>query len=125
MYRGLTNPENGSVTIHEFAHQLDYEDGGYADGVPLLGQGESLPVRKRRQVEWTRIMRMEYERLQERVQRGEHGLLREYGATNPAEFFAVATECFFGRPRELKERHPELYEQLSWYYKQEPAKWKL
>lgn len=124
VYRGLNTPENGSVTIHEFAHQLDYEDGGYADGIPLLGQGESLPMRKRRQAEWTRVMRREYEQLQERVQRREHGLLREYGATSPAEFFAVATECFFGRPRELKERHPELYQQLSWYYKQDPARWK-
>jgi MtfA peptidase len=123
VYRGLTNPESGSVTLHEFAHQLDYEDGGHADGVPLLGQGESLSVRKRRQAEWTRVMRMEYEQLREQVRRGEHSVLREYGATNPAEFFAVATECFFGKPQELRQKHPALYEQMRWYYRQDPAGW--
>jgi Mlc titration factor MtfA (ptsG expression regulator) len=123
VYRCLTNPETGSVTIHEFAHQLDYEDGGHADGVPLLGQGESLSVRKRRQTEWTQVMRTEYEQLRERVQRGEPGLLRDYGATNPAEFFAVVTECFFCRPRDLRQIHPTLYEQMSRYYKQDPAEW--
>lgn len=121
VYRCLANPESGSVTLHEFAHQLDYEDGGYADGVPLLGQGESLSVRKRRQKEWTRVMRLEFEQLRARVRRGESGVLRDYGATNPAEFFAVTTECFFCQPQELKQKHPALYEQMSRYYRQDPA----
>lgn len=123
VYRCLTHPETGSVTMHEFAHQLDYEDGGHADGVPLLGGGESLSTGKRRQAEWRQVMRMEYEQLRARVNRGEPGLLRDYGATNPAEFFAVVTECFFCKPRELKLRHPALYEQMSWYYHQDPAGW--
>ncbi len=121
--RGLAAPEGGyNVTLHEFAHQLDFEDGGYADGVPLLG-GESMAERTRRHAEWARVLRAEYEQLQARVRRGEQGLLREYGATNPAEFFAVTTECFFSQPRELRQNHPELYEQMGWYYKQDPAGW--
>ena len=122
--RGLAAPESGyNVTLHEFAHQLDYEDGGYADGVPLLG-GRSMSERKRRHAEWSRVMRSEYEQLRARVARGEHGLLRGYGATSPAEFFAVTTECFFSQPRELQRQHPELYEQMSWYYRQDPAGWR-
>ncbi|MGH7939524.1 MAG: zinc-dependent peptidase [Limisphaerales bacterium] len=120
---GLEEPAGGhNVVLHEFAHQLDYED-GVADGAPLLGHGESLWARRRRYAEWSRVMREEYDRLRVRVQRGQLDVLREYGATNPAEFFAVATECFFGKPRELREQHPPLYEQMSWYYRQDPMKW--
>ncbi|HEY1790854.1 MAG TPA: M90 family metallopeptidase [Verrucomicrobiae bacterium] len=120
---GLADPLDGhNVVLHEFAHQLDYED-GFADGAPLLGQGESLSARKRRYSEWSRVMQEEYERLRARVLRGQPDVLREYGATNPAEFFAVATESFFCKSRQLREQHPALYEQMSWYYRQDPAKW--
>ena len=44
-----------------------------------------------------------------------------YGATSPADFFAVVTEVFFEKPEPLKRRHPELYEQLSLFYRQDPA----
>ncbi|MDH3583725.1 MAG: zinc-dependent peptidase, partial [Phycisphaerae bacterium] len=48
-------------------------------------------------------------------------LLDKYGATEPAEFFAVATECFFEKPRQMAKRHAELYELLRDYYRQDPA----
>jgi Mlc titration factor MtfA (ptsG expression regulator) len=111
------------VVWHEFAHQLDYED-GQADGAPVLGRGESLAVRKRRYADWARVMRAEFERLQSQVQRGETTVLRDYGATNPAEFFAVATECFFGKPQAMQQAHPELYGEMRWYYQQDPARWR-
>lgn len=120
---GIAAPENGyNVVLHEFAHQLDYED-GRADGAPLLGRGESWLARKRRCAAWTRVMQAEYEQLRKQAQLGESTVLREYGAANPAEFFAVATECFFGKPKEMRQRHPELYEEMSWYYQQDPANW--
>ena len=123
VYRGLTNPGGHNLVLHEFAHQLDYEDGGYANGVPWLGRGEPLAVQKRRRKEWIEVMRKEYEELRARVRRHESGLLNEYGATNPAEFFAVATDCFFTRSLELQQTHPALYEQMKLYYKQDPAGW--
>jgi MtfA peptidase len=124
VYRGLTAPENGhNVVLHEFAHQLDFEDGGYANGVPLIGDGESWPERKRRHADWARIMRREFEQLRAQAQHGEATILSQYGATNPAEFFAVTTECFFCRSHDLREKHRELYEQMKWYYKQDPAGW--
>ena len=43
-------------------------------------------------------------------------VLDKYGATDPAEFFAVATECFFETPAPLKRKHPELYEELKSFY---------
>jgi Mlc titration factor MtfA (ptsG expression regulator) len=119
---GVRNPGNGhNVILHEFAHQLDYED-GLADGAPLLGHGESLSEQKRRYADWARIMRSEFEQLCSRVQRGQSSLLQEYGATNPAEFFAVATECFYTKSRQMRETHPELYDQMKWYYQLDPAR---
>jgi Mlc titration factor MtfA (ptsG expression regulator) len=121
-----------SVILHEFAHQLDYED-GYADGAPLLGpatvtNSNAYRARKDRYTTWNRVMKSEYERLRARV--GAEGqaiaepqVLRGYGATNPAEFFAVAAESFFGTPREMLALHPELYAELKWYFQQDPAQW--
>jgi len=121
--RGAADPATGNVVLHEFAHQLDYENGGVADGIPALGEGVPFRDRPQRQAAWVAVMRSEYEQLRARVQRGEDGVLRGYGATSPAEFFAVATEGFFGRPGELRREHPALYGELKWYYRQDPAGW--
>jgi len=93
-----------NVVLHEFAHQLDQEDRS-ADGTPYLGG-------RGRYVAWARVLGADFEQLRE----GRPGVLDSYGATNPAEFFAVATETFFEKPRQLKARNPELYEQLREYY---------
>lgn len=101
-----------NVVVHEFAHQLDQED-GTADGAPVLAsRGMYGP--------WARILGEEYERLRGP---GPH-VLDEYGGTNPAEFFAVATEAFFEKSRQMQKKHPQLYEQLAAYYRQDPAQWK-
>jgi len=118
---GVRNPGSGyNVVFHEFAHQLDYED-GQADGAPLLGHGEPLIEQKRHYAEWSRIMKTEFEQLRARVNLGQHSVLSDYGATSPVEFFAVATECFFSKPVEMRQAHPELYEQMKWHYQQDPA----
>ena len=112
--RGLSKRNRGeNVVFHEFAHQLDDENGAH-DGVPLL------PDRKMYE-EWARVMKSEYERLIQDVEHYRGTVLRPYGTTNPAEFFAVSTEAFFENPLELKTFHPKLYEQLGLYYKQDPA----
>ena len=98
--------------LHEFAHQLDQEDGA-ADGAPILDH-------RSRYVTWARVLGAEYEQLRRDCERGRSTVLDEYGATNPAEFFAVATECFFEKPAPLKQKHPALYEALKGYYHQDP-----
>jgi MtfA peptidase len=104
----------GNVVLHEFAHQLDQEKGA-ATGAPLLPQTSMYHA-------WARILGREYRALLEAAAANRPTLLDKYGATNPAEFFAVATECFFGQAVQLKERHPELYEELKLYYGQDPAR---
>jgi Mlc titration factor MtfA (ptsG expression regulator) len=102
-----------NVVLHEFAHQLDIED-GYANGAP------PLPHRSR-YVAWARILEKDYSKLQKDTEEGRFTVLDEYGATDPAEFFAVATECFFEKPAQLQKKHPELYEELKLYFQQDPA----
>jgi Mlc titration factor MtfA (ptsG expression regulator) len=122
--QGTAEPEDGyNVVFHEFAHQLDYED-GWANGAPALGEGHAWSRRKRRYSAWARVLSKEFERLCAAADEGKAMLLDEYGTTDPAEFFAVATECFFERPREMRDMHPELYQVLKEYYCQDPAEWR-
>jgi Mlc titration factor MtfA (ptsG expression regulator) len=100
-----------NVTLHEFAHQLDQQDGVF-DGAPLLG-------RPSRYSSWARILRKEYEALRDSSERGESTFIDEYGATSPAEFFAVITEAFFENPKALKQKHPELYQELKQFFRQD------
>lgn len=102
-----------NVALHEFAHQLDGEDGS-VEGAPALTD-------RSRYVAWARILGREYERLRRDTALGRKTVLDRYGATSPAEFFAVTTECFFTRPELLKARHPELYAELRQYYQQDPG----
>lgn len=104
-----------NVVLHEFAHQLDQED-GRAEGVPIL-QGDSDYLT------WADVMTAEYQQLCSDVQRGMKSVMDSYGATNPAEFFAVATETFFEKPHQLLKQHPALYEQLQRYYRLDPVQW--
>ncbi|HEY1861641.1 MAG TPA: M90 family metallopeptidase [Gemmataceae bacterium] len=102
-----------NLVIHEFAHQLDFLDGIVNGTPPLKDEAQSR--------RWHDVMTAEYQRLIRESASGQATVLDQYGTTNEAEFFAVATECFFDQPVALKHRHPELYELLREYYQQDPA----
>lgn len=132
-----------NVTLHEFAHQLDQVDGD-ADGLPMLAEEQSV-------LEWSEVFQREYDQLRRRVEQRdrplethrprsrwhdqateelledddlpENEVLDDYGAENPAEFFAVATEAFFTRSQEMQRHHPELYRQMQDFYRLDPAAW--
>jgi len=113
---GAADPDDGrNLVLHEFAHQLDFEDGS-TDGTPAL---ESAAQAR----SWAEVFGTELEALRSAADAGEPTLLDPYGAQDPAEFFAVATETFFERGRELSRRHPKLYEELRRFYRQDPAAW--
>jgi Mlc titration factor MtfA (ptsG expression regulator) len=111
---GSLNPEAGqNVVLHEFAHVLDGEN-GEMDGLPLLDRPSAYRT-------WSDVFRTLYERQVEAAREGEETPLHPYGATNRAEFFAVATEAFFVQPLRLKQSLPDLYEELRKFYRQDPA----
>jgi Mlc titration factor MtfA (ptsG expression regulator) len=66
-------------------------------------------------------MSEEFAALRQAEEAHRHTLIDQYGATNPAEFFAVITEAFFERPHALRTRHPELYAELTGFYRQDPS----
>ncbi len=108
---GLVHPRDGrDTTMHEFAHVLDIEDGWF-DGTPMLHDGADYHG-------WSRALGHYYEQLREDP---DDGVVREYGATNAAEFFAVVTEAFFERPKTLRREAPELYTELRRFYRVDPA----
>ncbi len=102
-----------NVVLHEFAHQLDAQDGAM-NGAPILSHHSMY-------ASWARVLGHEYERLRHDTKLGKQTVLDQYGSTNPAEFFAVATEFFFEKPGQLRDQLPDLYNELRLYYKQDPA----
>lgn len=113
--RGDFDDAGHNTVFHEFAHAIDFLD-GVANGLPPI---ESVEERTR----WHAVMTEAYEALSFAVRSGRRTFLDPYGATNPAEFFAVATEQFFAAPRRLRRAHAPLYSALRGFYKQDPAEW--
>ena len=104
-----------NVVIHEFAHQLDQQK-GHANGAPWLG-------RRDRYARWSQVMMEEFTRLQYHAETQQPSLFSYYGASNPAEFFAVVSEVFFEQPREMAAMHPALYLELRSLYHVDPLTW--
>ncbi|THC39910.1 zinc-dependent peptidase [Massilia sp. Mn16-1_5] len=108
-------PPSHNVVLHEFAHQLDSES-GTTNGAPYLGSAE-------RYRSWSEVLSRDFAALRHDAWFGHEDVLDHYGATNPAEFFAVATEAFFEQPHRLASRHPALYEEFLKYYRVDPRQW--
>ena len=100
--------------IQVFLAEKLFEQDGSADGAPILEHRSQY-------VSWARVLSEDYDQLRRNTEKGRRNVLDKYGATNPAEFFAVATECFFEKPIPLRRKHPQLYEELKAYYRQDPA----
>jgi hypothetical protein len=111
--RGLHNPCDGWDTAsHEFAHVLD-RHGGAFDGTPVLRASSHYRA-------WAEVMSLHYHNLRDGAM-PERRVMRDYGATNEAEFFAVATEAFFEKPTEMRRLTPDLYEELRQFYGVDPV----
>lgn len=114
--QGAANPNDGhNVVIHEFAHQLDQETGA-ANGAPVLARHDQY-------ARWSQVLGAEYRQLQARTPGDETSLFSDYGATDPAEFFAVISEVFFEQPQRMASEHPALYEELAQFYRLDPLSW--
>ncbi len=113
---GAADPADGrNVVVHEFAHQLDQAD-GQSNGAPPLPRG--MDARR-----WAQVLQAEYDQLQRQLAVGVPHLLGAYAATNPAEFFAVASEVFVEQGSQLAAERPMLYAQLKAFYGIDPTSW--
>ena len=110
----VTN-DGSNVVIHEFAHQLDQEK-GRATGAPILARSSHYQ-------DWSATLSAAFEELRRQAAIGQEGLFSHYGATNPAEFFAVISEVFFEKPQEMSMQYPEVYRQLKQFYRLDPLSW--
>lgn len=114
--QGAAKSHDGhNVVMHEFAHQLD-DLSGYTDCAPILQRDHS-------QGEWNQAFYAAYTRLVSDVDAGRRTVIDPYGATAPEEFFAVVVELFFERPADLNKDEPQIYEQLSKFFKLDPINW--
>lgn len=113
--RFLDRVHGQNVVIHEFAHQLDQED-GVADGVPILAKFSDYG-------RWGKVLGNAFDALAKKFEDDKADVLDDYGLTNHAEFFAVASEAFYENPIELKKEYPELFEELKKFYYVDPSTW--
>jgi len=104
-----------NVVLHEFAHQLDSESGSN-NGAPYLGSQDNYR-------NWSDVLSRDFANLRADAVYGQPSVMDHYGATNPAEFFAVATETFYEKPWQMAERHPALFAELFKYYRVDPRAW--
>ncbi len=102
-----------NVVVHEFAHQLDMQNGSHADGVPVIEDSRLAQL-------WLDTLHRDYQQLTALCQAGTPTTLDCYGATNHAEFFAVCSEAFFEQPQQLRFEWPEMYGLLGRFYRQTP-----
>ncbi|HSR74451.1 MAG TPA: M90 family metallopeptidase [Sulfurovum sp.] len=115
--QNIAKPGKENVIIHEFAHELDFED-GLADGTPLL---ETSNYQK-----WSEVFSKAFTTLKNLEERQKHseglGFLGDYALTNEAEFFAVCSERFFQIPKAFKKHFPDVYEELKRFYRLDAEK---
>jgi Mlc titration factor MtfA (ptsG expression regulator) len=130
--------DGSNLVIHEFVHKIDMGSGGANGCPPFLAEfhRDIDPAR------WTRVFSAAYDDFRRRVDVMESRLpahfdedndshldryadlaqalpMDPYGAENPAEFFAVASEAFFARPAPLAAAYGQVFELLQLYYRQQ------
>jgi Mlc titration factor MtfA (ptsG expression regulator) len=114
--QGARDSRDGhNVVMHEFAHKLD-EENAAMDGLPLL----PTPGQYK---QWSQVLNADFSVQQQKLADGAKDVVDSYGATSPAEFFAVVTETFFEKPHQLEHQHPQLYEQFKQCYLLDPKQW--
>ncbi|HBO12902.1 MAG TPA: hypothetical protein DD491_08980, partial [Halieaceae bacterium] len=70
---------------------------------------------------WTEAFSAAYAALCDAVDAGQETAIDPYAAESPGEFFAVLSEEFFEAPGRLRAAFPDVYRQLSGFYRQDPA----
>ena len=119
-YSLISAEDNWNITLHEFAHVLDFADDSIAQSIPV-------PKDTKEYENWKSILDREFQRLQKAHASGHGHVIDKYGTKaigdRRSEFFPCATESFFERSLELKEKNPEIYDLLKSFYQLDHAEW--
>ncbi|SEE64390.1 hypothetical protein SAMN04487765_3554 [Tenacibaculum sp. MAR_2010_89] len=108
LHLGFQNESDKKNTaIHEFIHLIDKLD-GTIDGIP------KVLLEKQYIIPWIDLMNKKMGEIYTKTSD-----INPYGGTNRAEFFSVASEYFFERPKLLAKKHPQLYYLLEKIFKQD------
>lgn len=106
---GYVNPGDSiNLGLHEMAHALRLEnmirnsEHGFLDEA-LMQRWEALSLHEL-----------------QKIRQGESHIFREYAGSDEEEFFAIAVENFFERPRDFWGSMPELYRVMCQILKQDP-----
>ncbi|MGN6134680.1 MAG: zinc-dependent peptidase [Aureliella sp.] len=113
---GRDSNDGQSLTVHELAHQMDFDNDPSGDGIPPLPA--SVDAQR-----WQDEFNDQLDDLRERTRYGGEVLVDDYGLSSPTEFFAVSSELFFQLPHELGEVHPELFDLLLAFYQRDWREW--
>lgn len=102
---GVLAPRGHNVVIHEFIHKIDMK-AGTPNGCP------PLPSRIAK-AQWQRVMQANFDSFCHQLTMAERfgaeaPWLNAYGATNPAEFFAVTAEAYFVNRARFSQEFSEL-----------------
>lgn len=108
LHHGFSNESDKSNTaIHEFVHLIDKLD-GTMDGIP------SVLIENQYAIPWMDLMNQKIDEIYEK-----RSDLNPYGGSSYIEFFAVASEYFFEKPRLMAQKHPKLYRLLEEVFNQD------
>ena len=111
-----------NLTLHEFAHLIDFADDGVAQSIPVAHGTSCFD-------EWKQVVDVEHERLMKAYESGKNYSIRAYGGYecikgNKPELFSCGTSAFFERGARLKRESPEIYDLFKKFYGIDPASWR-
>ena len=111
-----------NLTLHEFAHLIDFADDGIAQSIPVAQVTSSFD-------EWKQVVDIEHERLMKAYESGKNYSIRAYGGYecikgNKPELFSCGTSAFFERGARLKRESSEIYNLFQKFYGIDPASWR-
>jgi len=107
---GYSNSEGVNLGLHEMAHALHLEN--------IVKNEEFNFLNPSAIIEWQSLAQQEMNS----IKQGNTSIFRSYGATNMDEFFAVAVEVFFERPRDFINENVALYRSLANVMMQDPIR---
>jgi len=111
-----------NLTLHEFAHLIDFADDGIAQSIPVSRNSKDFK-------QWQELVNNEHKKLMQAYEGGKNYSIRAYGGYesikgDKPELFSCGTSAFFERGSRLKRECPAIYNALQEFYGIDPANWR-